>query len=293
MSLYTITVGSTLLQKASFGSLISESSVYNSTVYADKILLLDLFTVLVGDRIDNIIDMLEFLSKDNLFLSYPHISNVSEIYHGIPPDMDNKKRHLLNDVMKLNPDIASIYVVLPDGNIYLGEPYYQQEQLPRLNFADREWYTGVTKSNDTYMSSVFLSASINAPAIAIAVPVLSDGVNGFDTSIENNSILAYLVGIVNLQSVKEFFNILESNQSGRFYVLDKNGTELIDSFYVQKNTTINEFDFIDGSSLSEFLSRTTNSTFVSNQDNAVFFYKPISLRMGGELIAALVTENRD
>lgn len=140
------------------------------------------------------------------------------------------------------------------------------------------------------MSSVFLSASINAPAIAIAVPVLSDSVNGLDTSIENNRILAYLVSIVNLQSVKEFFNNLESNQSGRFYVLDKNGTELIDSFYVQKNTTINEFDFIDGSSLSEFLSRTANSTFVSNQDNAVYFYKPISLRTGGELITALVTE---
>ncbi|HYF99773.1 MAG TPA: cache domain-containing protein [Candidatus Saccharimonadales bacterium] len=290
MSLHTITVGSTLLKTTSFGSYISESSVHNYTVYTDKILLLDFFTVLVGDRIDNIIDMLEFLSKDDLFSSFPHISNVSEIYHGIPPDMDNKKRHLLNDVMKLNPDIASIHVVLPDGNIYLGEPYYQQEQHPKLNFADREWYTGVTKSNHTYVSSVFLSASINTPAIAIAVPVLSDSENGRDPSTQNNRLLAHLVGIVNLQSVKELFNNLESNQFGRFYVLDKNGTELIDSFYIQKNTTINEFDFIDNSSLNEFLSRTTNSAFVSNQDNTVFFYKPISVRTGGELIAALVTE---
>ena len=55
----------------------------------------------------------------------------------------------------------------------MGEPYKDQEQLPRINFADREWYKGVVKNNQTYISSIFLSASINAPAIAIAVPVYS------------------------------------------------------------------------------------------------------------------------
>ena len=55
----------------------------------------------------------------------------------------------------------------------MGEPYKDKEQLPRINFADREWYKGVVNNNQTYVSSIFLSALINAPAIAIAVPVYS------------------------------------------------------------------------------------------------------------------------
>jgi len=43
----------------------------------------------------------------------------------------------------------------------MGEPYRDQEQLPRINFADREWYKGVVKNDQTYISSIFLSASIN------------------------------------------------------------------------------------------------------------------------------------
>jgi hypothetical protein len=52
-----------------------------------------------------------------------------------------------------------------------GEPFSYQQQLPKLNYADRDWYNGVTATNSTYISAVFMSASIHAPAIAIATPV--------------------------------------------------------------------------------------------------------------------------
>ena len=138
------------------------------------IFALDLFSDLVQDRINSIIDTLEYTSKDPVFSILPYLANVSDAYHGISASLDSDKRQSLDIILKINPDIASIYFVLPDGNIYLGEPYRHQEQLPRLNFADREWYVGVTALNETYISSVFLSASINAPAIAIAVPVLNN-----------------------------------------------------------------------------------------------------------------------
>ena len=91
----------------------------------------------------------------------PFIKNVSSDHNGIHSTLDLDKRNLAKDILQRNKDIASIFFVLPNGDIYMGEPYRDQEQLPRINFADREWYKGVVKNDQTYISSIFLSASIN------------------------------------------------------------------------------------------------------------------------------------
>ena len=36
------------------------------------------------------------------------------------------------------------FFTTPKADIYLGEPFFQQEQLQRLNYADSEWYKGIT-----------------------------------------------------------------------------------------------------------------------------------------------------
>ena len=103
----------------------------------------------------------------------PFLKNVSSDHNGSHSTLDLDKRNLARDILQRNKDIASIFFGPPNGDIYMGEPYRDQQQLPRINFADRKWYKGVIKNDQTYISSVFLSASINAPAIAVAVPVYS------------------------------------------------------------------------------------------------------------------------
>ena len=103
----------------------------------------------------------------------------------------------------------------------MGEPYSAQEQLPRLNFGDRDWYKGVSKTNETYISAVFLSASTRAPATAIALPVYQD-----DSSIK---LMGYWVGIINIgplwKSIKDDY--LPGGQE--LNVIDHEGTEMFNS----------------------------------------------------------------
>ena len=110
----------------------------------------------------------------------------------------------------------------------MGEPYRDQKQLPRINFADREWYKGVVKNNQTYISSIFLSASINAPAIAIAIPVYSHN-SDLNSKAGSSSLSGYWVGIVNLRSLEDLFESLSLNYKDRFILIDHNGTELLDT----------------------------------------------------------------
>jgi hypothetical protein len=134
------------------------------------------------------------------------------------------KRNLGKDTLQRNKDLASVFFVLPNGDIYMGEPFNDQQRLPRINFADREWYKGVIQSNQTYLSSIFLSASINAPALAIAVPIYST-VSELNNQTGSITLNGYWVGIIDLRS----FESLSLHTKDQFVLIDRNGTELLDT----------------------------------------------------------------
>ena len=194
----------------------------------DKSTILVLFASLIKDKISNIVDILEISSKDEALMNVPFIKNVSSDYNGISSSLDLDKRNLGKDILQRNKDLASVFFVLPNGDIYMGEPFSDQEQLPRINFADREWYKGVIKSNQTYISSIFLSASINAPASAIAVPIYSSA-NGLDNQTSSSTLNGYWVGIIDLRSLQDIFESLSLQTKDQFVLFDHNGTELLDT----------------------------------------------------------------
>ncbi len=197
----------------------------NST---DKFTILNLFANLLDSKISRAVDDLEISSRDETLKEVQFLKNVSSNYNGIHSTLDLDKRNLAKDILQRNTDIASIFFVLPNGDIYLGEPYMDQEQLPRINFADREWYKGVVKNNQTYISSIFMSASINAPAIAIAVPVYSP-TGDLESQVGSSSLSGYWVGIINLKSLEDLFKSLSLINQDQFILIDHNGTEFLDN----------------------------------------------------------------
>ena len=190
--------------------------------------MLILFADLIHDKISNTVDILEISSRDESIKNVPFIKNIRSDHNGIHSTLHLDKRNLDKDILQRNKDIASIFIVLPNVDIYVGEPYRDQEQLPRINFADQELYKGVVKNNQTYISSIFLSASINAPAIAIAVPVYS---HNSDSNIQagSSSLSGYLVGIINLKSSADLLEGLSLKNEDRFVLIDHNGSELLDT----------------------------------------------------------------
>ncbi|WP_172602029.1 cache domain-containing protein [Candidatus Nitrosocosmicus franklandus] len=273
-----------------FANSFENNTALNDT-HSSYAFTLDLFAELVEDRIRGIIDILEFTSKDKTFSTISYLSNITDAYHGIASNLETDKRQVLDYILKINPDIASIYFVLPNGDIYLGEPYRHQEQLPRLNFADREWYVGVTTLNETYVSSIFLSASINAPAFAIAVPVSTNSDVESPTLNSGEVPFGYLVGIVNLKLVHDLVSNVTSNNIGDFFVIDKNGTQLFNSSDTGITDNLKKFHYIEGISYNTTQLVNANHTVISELNNTLLLSKPIAFK-NGHLIAILVTENK-
>jgi hypothetical protein len=195
----------------------------NSTIQdlRDKTNQIKMLADIFETRVDKIVRLLETTS------GYPPVRNISYAnligteFMGIPESSDIGKRNTAKYLLKNEPILGGVYFTLPNGDVYMGEPYSAQKQLPRLNFADRDWYKGVSKTNETYISSVFLSASTRAPATAIAVPVYQD-----DSRIK---LAGYWVGIINIgplwKTIEDHF--LTGDQD--LNVVDHEGTEMFNS----------------------------------------------------------------
>jgi hypothetical protein len=199
--------------------------------------LLQLLANILETRINGTAALLELTSKLPEVRNVQYVSSISQEFMGISQNLDSEKRKIAQYILEQDKDIASIFFLTPTGDIYIGEPFSDQKQLPRLNYADRDWYKGVTKLNDTYVSAVFLSAAIHAPAIAIAVPVYGNDTGSDDVSSGlSPTILGYWVGIVDLNRIKEDLvglGFLSGNS--RILIVDHNGTQVLDT--IDKNVS--------------------------------------------------------
>jgi hypothetical protein len=192
--------------------------------------LLELLSTIVETRINGTAALLELASKLPEVKNIQYVNSIDEKFMGISPDLDLQKRNIARYILEQDKDIATIFFLTPKGDIYIGEPYSDQEQLPRLNYVDRDWYKGVTKTNDTYVSATFLSAAIHVPAIAVAVPVYGNttgnNVNANQTAL---SVVGYWVGIINPAGIKEDLSRLDLlGQSNKILLIDHNETQVVD-----------------------------------------------------------------
>lgn len=194
--------------------------------------ILKLLSSVIETRFNKSTAILEITSKLPEVTNISYANAITEKFMGIPQDLDLQKRNVATDVLTLDKDIATIFFLTPNGDIYMGEPYSNQIQLPRLNYADRDWYKGVTRTNDTYASAVFLSAAVRVPSIAIAVPVYGNSMESGSVNVNVNQtsspIVGYWVGIINLTKIKEDLSGLNLlSHDNEVIIVDHNGTQVV------------------------------------------------------------------
>jgi hypothetical protein len=76
---------------------------------------------------------------------------------GVPEDADDEKSEVARQLPSDLAEFTSIFFLISCGDIYIGEPIERQEQLTMLNYADRDWYKGASRTNGAYVSSLYSS----------------------------------------------------------------------------------------------------------------------------------------
>src|SRR5207245_2280384 len=83
------------------------------------------------------------------------------------------------------PDLDRVFLADPAGTVWASEP--ESPENYGQSYAFRDWYRGVSRSWQPYMSEIYETAHERKPAVALAMPIRDvDGqVIGIITSVQN------------------------------------------------------------------------------------------------------------
>ncbi|HEX2230769.1 MAG TPA: cache domain-containing protein, partial [Nitrososphaeraceae archaeon] len=180
--------------------------------------------------------ILEITSKLPEVSTASFASSISPELHGIPQDADMPKRKVAKSILNTDKDFQVIFFLMPNGDVYLIEPYEQQQNLTGNNFAFRDYYKGAVGTGNTYLSDVIISAALGRPQANIAVPIYSEN---------NGTLVGLWAGGLNLttftQSLQSL-NLINNIDGQRIVIVDRQGQKIADSSSqsLLSNVTFNE-----------------------------------------------------
>lgn len=245
------------------------SSTYNNISLITNILVKNL-----ENRIHKAGAILEITSKLPEVRDVPYEQSLNQTLnslHGIPQYADIEKRQVGSNVLSSNNDLYEIFFVMPNGNMYLLEPYSIQQTLTLNNFAFRDYFQGAIKTNDTFLGNVHNTAAASGARTAkISVPVYSLKDNSTIVGVWASSI-DFNVLSKELQSL----NLTSLGDSTRVVYVDSKGQKIADSD-INKSTIPESFSNLQG--FKAALSGQTGS-MIDKVDNIkmVVAYQPVNV----------------
>lgn len=203
-----------------------KDNITNSNSMQNDILLI---TKILARNLENHVqkagDLLEVTSK------LPQVRNVSyaqflnqtlDTLHGIPKDADIQKRQVAQNILSDYKELQIIIFIMPNGDIYLDEPYSRQQISTVTNLAFRDYFKGVFGTNDTYLGDPTPSASSSQMQSVIAVPVYSLK--------DNSSIVGVWAGGIDFNVLSKELQSLNLTLDGKRVVyVGHNGQKIADS----------------------------------------------------------------
>ena len=155
--------------------------------------------------------------------------------HGIPQDADIQKRLVAQNILSSYKDFQIIIFIMPNGDIYLDEPYSRQIMSTETNLGFRDYFKGVTDTNEIYIGDPSISVSSGQLQSIIAVPVFSLK--------DNSTMVGIWAGGLDFETLNEelqSINLTFSDGYTRVVYVGQNGQKIADSD-VNKSTIPESF----------------------------------------------------
>ena len=154
---------------------------------------------------------------------------------GIPNNLDLEKRQSAQRILAFDKDFNVVFFTMPNGDMYIQEPYAAQINNKVLNFAFRDWYTGAVSSHQTYVSEAYLSQATDRKAVGISEPIYSS----------DGSLKGLWVGLINLNSLEQDISKLDFSHNKRIIIVDHKGHSIIDTAQMQNDNNFATYDNLE------------------------------------------------
>jgi hypothetical protein len=260
---------------------IQNETAESTTIPADRSLMVKLLADNLENRLNKSAAILEITGELPQVKNVSYASSISSELHGIPKDLDIAKRKVAHDILASDKDLQLIFFLMPNGDMYMEEPYSRQQNLTGNNFAFREYYKGAISTGDTYLGNVVISASSGLRQSNIAVPLYSSSAsdnNGNRNNSNNNNmtLLGIWSGGLNLTVFSETLQSLNLTNGDRIVYVDQNGQKVADSNKQSFRTNQNE-SFANLQAFNNALQEQKPGSVVEmiNGIRMLVFYEPV------------------
>jgi hypothetical protein len=254
-----------------------QNETAESTVPADRSLMVKLLADNLENRLNKSAAILEITGELLQVKNVSYANSISSELHGIPRDLDIAKRKIAQDILAADNDLQLVFFLMPNGDMYMEEPYSRQQNLTGNNFAFRDYYKGAVSTGDTYLGNIVISASSGLPQSNIAVPVYySDINNNGNRSNGNMTLLGIWSGGLNLTVFSETLQSLNLTAGERIVYVDQHGQKVADSDKQLFKTNQNE-SFANLQSFNKVLQEQKPGSAVEMIDGIkmLVFYEPV------------------
>ena len=212
-------------------SLSSSQQQYQQSIISssskDKTLTVSLLADNLENRLNKSAAILEITSKLPEVKNHSYASSLNQTLrtlHGIGRDLDIQKRKVAQNILSADKDLEVIFFLMPNGNMYMVEPYSRQLNLTKTNFDFRDYYKGAISTHMTYLGNVIISTSSGLQQANIAVPIYSA-----ENDNNNKSLVGIWAGGLNLRVFSKSLQSLNLTNNERIVYVDYHGQKIADS----------------------------------------------------------------
>lgn len=247
----------------------SSLSSNNATTLGSKILNIKLLADNLENRLNKSAAILEITSKLPEVRKVSFASSINNTLRGIPKDTDLAKRNVAQGILSKYNDFRVIALLMPNGNMYMEEPYSRQLNLTKTNFAFRDYYKGAVGTHNTYLGNLIIASCCGLPQANMAVPIYSS-----ENDNTNPSLVGVWYGGLDLDVFNKSLQSLNLTDNERIVYVDEHGQKIADS---DKKQSINQNEtFANFQSFNNAIAGKSGSTIEGiNGTKMLVFYHPV------------------
>ena len=144
----------------------------------------------VEERLSEVRGLLEYAARQDSFRQLSASHQLNPAINGIPEHSETNKRHMLQSLLAQMPALTIAFIALPDGEIYLAQPYAVQRSLHKHNLADRAYFQEASRTRQATVSNGLLTVD-GRLSVVIDLPLLD----------AQQQIYAHLGAVVSLENL--------------------------------------------------------------------------------------------
>ena len=117
----------------------------------------------LANRLNKSAAILQITSNLSEVKNHTYASFLNQSLHGIPANVDIQKRNVARDILSADKDFGVIFFLMPNGLVYMEEPYSRQHNLTTSNLGFRDFFKGAVSTHMPNLGNVVISASSHRP----------------------------------------------------------------------------------------------------------------------------------